>query len=356
MTVMTVLGARPQFIKAAPVCFALKDAGVDETIIHTGQHYDDVMSKTFFDEMSIPNPKYNLKVGSGSHAQQTARIMESLEEVFANHRPKAIIVYGDTNTTLSASITACKMGIPIYHVEAGLRSYNKSMPEEHNRILTDHCSDFLFCPTETARQNLKLENLINNVHLVGDTMLDATKMFTTIAANKSEIINKLFLNNEHFILATVHRPYNTDDAGTLQKIIDALSKIDEKVILPVHPRLRNKLDEFNIIFPKNIHPTEPLGYLDTLILERNARVIVTDSGGLQKEAYFQSTPCVTLRPETEWTETLESDWNRLAWNSEEEIVSAVEKSLNSHPTSQPPHFGDGKAANKIAEIIKKSMM
>lgn len=356
MTVMTVLGARPQFIKAAPVCFALKNAGVDETIIHTGQHYDDAMSKTFFDEMSIPNPKYNLKVGSGSHAQQTARIILRLEEVFSDHRPQSIIVYGDTNTTLSASITACKMGIPIYHVEAGLRSYNKSMPEEHNRILTDHCSDFLFCPTEKARQNLKLENLTKNVHLVGDTMLDSTKMFTSIAVNKSEIINKLCLNNEQFILATVHRPYNTDDPDQLQKIINSLSKINARVILPVHPRLRNKLEKFNVILPKNIHPTEPLGYLDMLVLERNARVIITDSGGLQKEAYFQSTPCVTLRPETEWTETLDSDWNRLAWNSEEEIISAVEKSLYSNPTSQPPHFGDGNAANKIAEIIQKSMM
>ena len=350
--IMTVMGARPQFIKAAPVCLALQEFGFSEHVIHTGQHYDKMMSDTFFTEMGIPEPFLNIGVGSGTHAEQTAAIMIKLDALFSEHRPDAVLVYGDTNSTLAGALTACKIGIPVLHVEAGLRSFNKAMPEEHNRVLTDHCSELLFCPTLTAIQNLKSENIQNNIHLVGDTMFDAVKLFTPIARKRSEIINRLDLGQKPFLLATLHRPYNTDNENKLAQILQSFSRVGCKIILPVHPRLSAKLRQHDLRLPANVQAIQPVGYFDMLTLQKDAAAILTDSGGLQKEAYFHGTPCVTLRPETEWIETVEAGWNRLAWDDVDEIVTAINGALCSSRSERPNLFGDGDAAQKIAHTLK----
>ncbi|MGE3261150.1 MAG: non-hydrolyzing UDP-N-acetylglucosamine 2-epimerase [Bacteriovoracia bacterium] len=349
MKIVTVLGARPQFIKAAPVCHALKRGGHEEILVHTGQHYDANMSDVFFDELNIPKPAVNLQVGSGTHGKQTGEMLAKIEEVLTQHKPDHLLVYGDTNSTLAGALAACKLGIPIAHVEAGLRSFNRSMPEEHNRVLTDHCSELLFCPTETAVKHLKNEGIQKGVHKVGDTMLDAVLQFRQIAAKKSRAMHTLSLQPKEFYLATIHRPYNTDDPKALKAALEALSALGKAVVFPLHPRTRPKIAGIKI--GSNVKLCDPLGYLDMLLLQENARIVLTDSGGVQKEAFFLKTPCVTLRTETEWVETVETGWNIVVGTDPSGVVKAVKAFENNTPQPPANFFGSGDAADRIVKIL-----
>jgi len=352
--VLTVVGARPQFIKAAPVSRALRAAGHTEFLVHTGQHYDQQMSSVFFEEMQIPPPDLNLEVGSGSHAQQTGQMLVKLEEVMQRQGADCVLIYGDTNSTLAGALAAAKLRMRLAHVEAGLRSFNRNMPEEHNRVLADHCADVLFCPTSTAVENLAREGITKGVHLVGDTMFDAVLQFTEIAAERSTILSRLNLKSKSFLLATVHRPYNTDVPDNLRSLLSSFAKLGETIVFPVHPRTRHKINELDKEFSErdgsNVRMIEPVGYLDMLTLEKHARLILTDSGGMQKEAFFFGVPCVTLRPETEWLETVSAGWNIIAGVDPGEIERAVRK--RDWPTEPPAQiFGDGHAAQKIVALL-----
>jgi len=349
--IASIVGARPQFIKAFPVSRALKEAGHVEIIVHTGQHYDAQMSDVFFDEMGIARPDHFLEIGSGSHAEQTGRMMVAVERTLQDERPDYALVYGDTNTTLAAALAACKLGVRLAHVEAGLRSFNRTMPEEHNRVLTDHCSDLLFCPTQTAVDNLATEGIRSGVYLVGDVMYDAVLHFATRAKEQSRILSTLGVRPREYMLATVHRAYNTDDPAVLQRLLRALDTIGAPVVFPLHPRTRARLAAHdNGESPRNVRLVDPVGYLDMLSLEQHAKVILTDSGGVQKEAFFFEVPCVTLRPETEWIETVSSGWNVLAGSDPDAIVSAAREAAR--PSAAAPHvFGDGRAADRIAALL-----
>jgi UDP-N-acetylglucosamine 2-epimerase len=352
MRVLTILGARPQFIKAAPVSKALQHAGHKEYLVHTGQHYDYQMSQVFFDELGIARPDVNLAVGSGGHGWQTGQMLIKLEEIVLAQCPDRVLVYGDTNSTLAGALAAVKLHMPVAHVEAGLRSFNRSMPEEHNRVLTDHCADLLFCPTQTAVDNLRSEGIVRGVRLVGDTMLDAIHLFTPLAERHSHILDDLGIAAKRYLLATVHRPYNTDNPERLRSIFAALGRTKESVVVPLHPRTARVLSMDEIEMAGNIRPIEPVGYLDMLMLQRHARLILTDSGGVQKEAYMLGVPCVTLRPETEWIETVETGWNVLADADGERILAAVH-SREWPSTSRFSIFGDGRAAVKVAAGLSK---
>ncbi len=353
MKVLTVVGARPQFIKAAPVCHVLREAGHTEYLVHTGQHYDYGMSQIFFDEMGIPAPDVNLEIGSGSHGRQTGQMLAAIEAEILAQRPDWVLVYGDTNSTLAGALAAVKLHTPVAHVEAGLRSFNREMPEEHNRVLTDHCADLLFCPTQTAVDHLAHEGITQGVHLVGDTMVDAVLQFSRRAAERSTVMEQLCLTPKGYALATVHRPYNTDVPENLASILGAFSELDMPVIFPVHPRTRKKLEDLGLAGAGNVRLIEPVGYLDMLLLEQNARFILTDSGGIQKEAYVFAVPCITLRPETEWVETVEAGWNVLAHADRDAIVAATARSW---PQSAPePIFGDGRAAESICRTLAGSL-
>ena len=347
-----MVGARPQFIKAAPVSKALRKAGHQEILVHTGQHYDYGMSKVFFEELSISEPDVNLGVGSGAHGWQTGQMLIRIEEVLMEEKPDWVLVYGDTNSTLAGAIASVKLQIPLAHVEAGLRSFNREMPEEHNRLLTDHCSDLLFCPTQTAVANLDKEGITHGVNLVGDTMYDAVLLFSEIAREKSTILDDLGLKSKEYLLATVHRPYNTDIPENLENILSAFIEINEPIIFPVHPRTRKILNTF---FPSLLTPHSslkmipPVGYLDMLMLEQNAKAILTDSGGMQKEAYWFEVTCVTFRDETEWVETVEAGWNVVVGADTGKIVEAVRCLKSDNP--RPKLYGDGHAAEKMLEIL-----
>lgn len=350
MKVLTVVGARPQFIKAAPVSRALRAAGHTEILVHTGQHYDYGMSQVFFEEMGIPEPDVNLGIGSGSHGWQTGQMLMGLEEVMRAEQPDWVLVYGDTNSTLAGALAAVKLHLAVAHVEAGLRSFNRSMPEEHNRVLTDHCADLLFCPTQTAVENLAQEGVTEGVHQVGDTMYDAVLQFSEIAKQKSTILQRLELTPKEYLLATVHRPYNTDVPENLAAILSAFADIGELIVFPVHPRTRKMIEAFNLKSKiKNLKLIRPVGYLDMLMLEQHARLILTDSGGMQKEAYFFGVPCVTLRPETEWVETVEAGWNVLVGADKEKIVAAVQEFAL--PESRPMVYGDGRTVERVVGVV-----
>lgn len=360
MKIITIVGARPQFVKAATLSKAFaQQGGVTELIVHTGQHYDNALSAVFFQEMGIPEPFQNLNVGSGPHGFQTGQMLAKIEEVLTAERPDAIVVYGDTNSTLAGALAGAKLGIPVAHIEAGLRSYNRQMPEEINRVLTDHASDLLFAPTLTAAANLSKEDIpARRVHLTGDVMFDAVKQYEPLARNR-KIFAALGLKPKHFILATIHRAENTDDVDRLTAIFTALAKISFHipVILPLHPRTRNALERLNLLkeAPNTLSVTNPVGYLDMLALESGASVIVTDSGGVQKEACFCGVPCVTVREETEWPELIEAGWNTLAPPADpESVVSAVMASVGRRG-DQTMGFGDGTAATKIAAILRASL-
>jgi UDP-GlcNAc3NAcA epimerase len=363
MKITTIVGARPQFIKAAPVSKALYAAGIREFLVHTGQHYDHEMSQVFFTEMGIPKPDINLSAGSGTHGKQTAAILAGVEQILLTEQPDWVLVYGDTNSTLAGALAAVKLQIPIAHVESGLRSFNRSMPEEHNRVLTDHCADLLFCPTQTAVDNLAQEGLPDprghnpaRVLWVGDTMYDAVLQFSARARESSTILKDLGLVSKDYLLVTVHRPYNSDSPESLADILAALIETGEEVVFPVHPRTRSRIEALSNLRLQSgggrVRLIDPVGYLDMLALEQNARMILTDSGGIQKEAYFFQVPCVTLRPETEWLETVEAGWNKLTGANREQILAAVRSfgPLNSAP---PDIFGDGRAAERIVATLMK---
>lgn len=350
MKIVTIIGARPQFIKAAAVSKKIREKN-QEIIVHTGQHYDDNMSKIFFEELHIPFPDYNLNVGSGNHGAQTGRMLEKIEEILLKEKPDCVLVYGDTNSTIAGALAASKLLIPVAHVEAGLRSFNIAMPEEQNRILTDHISKYLFTPTETAVKNLNNEGVGKNVFNVGDVMFDAILHFKKVAEQKSSILEKLELEKKEYILATIHRAENTNDISRLKNIIEALNESKEKIILPLHPRTKKYIEEYNLSFSDNIKIIEPIGYLDMVMLEANSKKIVSDSGGVQKEAFFLDVPCVTLRDETEWIETVENGWNVIVGADKDKIKKAV---LEFKPNKiKINSFGNGNAAEKIIQIIEE---
>ncbi|KAA3640211.1 MAG: UDP-N-acetylglucosamine 2-epimerase (non-hydrolyzing) [Bacteroidetes bacterium] len=352
--ILFVVGARPNFIKVAPLSKAVaNEPELDFRIVHTGQHYDDRMSDIFFKDLHIPTPDYHLKIGSDTHAKQTARMMIALEDLCLKNSFCAIIVIGDVNSTLAGALVGAKLNIPTVHVEAGLRSYNRQMPEEINRIATDHITDLLFAPTNIALKNLQNEGLAARSWFSGDVMYDM--VLTGVTMTKSEILEKLKVKPQEFYLSTLHRPYNVDNPDQLQEIINALSTLDKKVVLAAHPRLRQKLQSFKITPGKNIILTQPLGYLEFITLEKNAAKVITDSGGVQKEAFFLETPCVTLRPETEWTETTFKGANVLV---KERTIDAIRKEvLNKRdPEFSEKPFGDGHASEKIIEILKQQIL
>jgi UDP-GlcNAc3NAcA epimerase len=353
MKILTVIGARPQFIKAAPVSRVLREKHT-ELIIHTGQHYDPNMSDIFFEELNIPKPDYHLAVGSGSHGKQTGEMLEKIEEIVLKEEPDYLLVYGDTNSTLAGALVAAKLHVPVIHIEAGLRSFNKKMPEEINRIMTDHVSEFLFCPTDTAVKNLKDENITRHVYNIGDVMYDAVLYNRTLAEEKSHVLEQNGLEKNRYHLITIHRAENTDDVQNMNNILEAFSKINTLKIWPIHPRTKHKLEDYGIDLSTipNLKIIDPVGYLDMLTLEANAQKIVTDSGGVQKEAYFMQVPCVTVREQTEWVETLESEANILVGTDVNKLVAAVEKKVT--PVYKDV-FGDGKAAAKIVEILEKAL-
>jgi UDP-GlcNAc3NAcA epimerase len=349
--IISVIGARPQFIKCKPVSIEIRRY-FDEIIIHTGQHYDQNMSNFFFRELEIPTPDYNLEVGSQSHAKQTAQMLAGLEDIYISERPDSIIVYGDTNSTLAGALAGAKLKIPVVHIESGLRSFNKGMPEEINRVLTDHISKILFCPTPTAIKNLKTEGIVTQVFHSGDVMYDALLKYIEIAKTKSTILKDLNVTGKNYLLATIHRAENTDNLKNLQSIISGLNRLNKIVIIPLHPRTRKMIYSKNnfININSNIKIIDPLGYLDFLTLQMNALKILTDSGGIQKEAYFLKIPCITLRNETEWLETVDMGVNILTGSNSDKIVDAA-NSFNPHfPDSTD--FGNGTASTYIANKLK----
>ena len=356
MKILTVIGARPQIIKAAALSRAIKEhfkKEVQEVIVHTGQHYDDNMSQVFFDELGIPQPDYNLGVGSASHGVQTAKMIEGIEEVLLKEKPDCIVLYGDTNSTLAGAIAASKIHVPIVHIEAGLRSFNKSMPEEINRICCDHCSTLLFSPTATGFKNLVNEGITSGIYHCGDVMYDNSKYFANIADKKSQIIDKENLRGVDYVLCTIHRDNNTDQPERLNAIFKALMKISESkmVVLPLHPRT-SKLLNVNLeqsLFDKitnnpNIKILPPASFFDMIVLERHAQMIITDSGGVQKEAFFFHKPCLILRSETEWTEIVECGAAIITDSDEEKIIKSYNYFIDNPPHNFPDIFGDGNAA------------
>lgn len=372
---MSIIGARPQFIKAAPLTRIMKRSGITEVLVHTGQHYDDNMSRIFFRELKMREPDYNLGIGSLSHGAQTGRMMERIESVLREEKPGIVVVYGDTNSTLAAALAAAKVHIPVAHIEAGLRSYNKQMPEEINRVLTDHVSDILFCPTRTAVKNLKKEgftHIINDGRLVdksfvksrllvspsvvnvGDVMYDSVLFNLTIAKKSSKILQKHKLHKKKYFLATIHRAENTDDSVKFEGILRSFNTIARMapIIIPLHPRSKKRLKTPGS-FNKNLKIIPPVSYMDMLVLSDSARLILTDSGGLQKEAFFLNVPCVTLRDETEWIETLRTGMNTLAGTSESKILRAVhEQERVTLKKREQLNFGDGSASERILNIMK----
>lgn len=350
MKVLSVVGARPQFVKAAVLSRALRQRH-EEILVHTGQHYDDLMSDVFFRELGLPTPDINLGVGSGRHAVQTARAIEGLEPVMMGQKPDLVIVYGDTNSTLAGALVAAKLNLPLAHVEAGLRSYDRSMPEEVNRVVADHLARLLFCPTAHAVECLKREGIKRGVYLVGDLMYDSlVASLPRVQAEEERVLSGLGLQHGCYYVATVHRPSNTDDPSRLEGIINGLRRLDLPVVLPAHPRTRAALENMGLQVPANVRLIEPVGYIEMVALERNARAILTDSGGVQREAYFLAIPCVTLREESEWPETLVEGWNVLVGADPDAIARAAARP---RPQGQPvPSFGDGDAATKIVETLE----
>lgn len=351
MKVVTIVGARPQFIKCAPVSRALRRKHT-EILVHTGQHYDYGMSDVFFKELDIPSPDYNLGIGSGTHGHQTGAMLAAIEDVLIKEQPDMLLVYGDTNSTVAGALAAAKLHIPVVHVEAGLRSFDRRMPEEINRVMTDHLSDILFCPTETAVANLKNEGIVKGVYHVGDVMTDAVMFNRERAEQQSHILENVGVRSKEYIAATIHRPSNTDSIENMQAIFKAFASCDKTIVFPIHPRTRKYLNEYHLVIPKNVILIDPLGYLDMLRLMANAERIVTDSGGVQKEAYLLKVPCITLRENTEWIETLTGGWNILVNSSDPAMIAkAVTEPRN--PDMWLPVFGDGCGAEKIVAYLEK---
>ena len=348
MKFATILGTRPQFIKASPLSHELRQHH-EEVLVHTGQHYDSGMSDIFFKELALPVPDYHLGVGSGPHGAQTGAMLAAIEGVLQKEAPDAVIVYGDTNSTLAGALAAAKLHLPVAHVEAGLRSFNRRMPEEINRVLVDHLSTWLFAPSEVSREQLAREGIREGVHVVGDIMADAVRLHGEHAA-QSRTLERLGLRPGAFYLATVHRAENTDEPDALRSILRALGALDKPVVLPIHPRTEKRAAELEITVGANVRVLPPQGYLAMLALERGAACILTDSGGMQKEAYYLEVPCVTLRNETEWVETVATGWNTLTGTEPERILAAVARRSDGG-ASHPELYGDGMTARRIAEIL-----
>lgn len=352
MKVASVVGARPQFVKAACLSKALRAAG-EEILIHTGQHYDHAMSDVFFQQLGIPEPEYQLSAGSDTHARQTARMLADIEAVLLKEKPDMVLVYGDTNSTVAASLAAAKLGIPIAHVEAGLRSFNRQMPEEINRVVTDHLSSLLFCPTDEAVAHLVREGIRDHVYQVGDIMYDGVLAFRSAALAESAMPGKLGLQPGQYVLATIHRAENTDSPGRLAAILGAVARLGRTVVMPLHPRTAGYVKKWGLerlLNAPNIKQCSPLPYLDMLCLLHHAEAVLTDSGGLQKEAYMLQVPCVTLRSETEWGGTVAAGWNRLAPPDSEDAIVAAYQAIEA-PHESPPIFGDGHTAEAIVRHI-----
>ena len=351
MKVITIVGARPQFIKAGQISKELRKIS-EEIIIHTGQHYDYNMSKSFFEELGLPEPDYNLQMGNFSSSEQMGKTIIEIEKILDKCCPDAVIVYGDTNSTLAGAIAANQKNIRVVHVEAGLRSFDKSMPEEINRIITDHCSDILFCPTEIAVNNLKNEGITRNVFQVGDPMYDIILKFKNLS--KTDILKKLNLDEKGYFLATIHRQSNVDIAQNLSNLIEAFKESKEKIVFPLHPRTLKCLKKYKIhLEGSNIIPITPVSYLEMMALTKHAKKILTDSGGLQKEAFFLGTPCITLRENTEWTETIENGWNILVGVNKKNILKAIKEFNPSQ--ERRAHYGDGSTSKQIAKILKEKL-
>ena len=378
--IITVIGARPQIIKAAAISRAIKNNFSDkilEVIVHTGQHYDENMSQLFFEELEIPFPNFNLNVGSGSHGEQTAKMLEGLENIYVQEKPDAVIVYGDTNSTIAGALAASKIHIPVIHIEAGLRSFNKAMPEEINRIACDHMSTLLFTPSETGHRNLLNEGIKNEhneaasidnpkIYLCGDIMYDNSLYFSAVSEQKSKILKELDIAKNDFILCTIHRDTNTDDTANLNAIFRALLRIQKtsnlKIVLPLHPRTKEKLNSHldeNLLTElnqnKNFKIIPPTGFLDIISLQKNARLIITDSGGLQKEAFFFQKPCIILREQTEWIEIVENGNAMIAGADEQKIGKCFEQLMKKTNFTYPNLYGDGNAANFICKKITEEL-
>lgn len=353
IAIATIVGARPQFIKAAVVSRALREhhPEVREVLVHTGQHYDPNMSKVFFEELDIPRPDYNLGIGGGSHGQNTGRMIEAIESVLIQVRPDWVLVYGDTDSTLAGALAAVKLHFPVAHIEAGLRSFNRRMPEEINRILTDHASDLLFTPTDIATLNLATEGINGaKVKQVGDVMYDAALYYGAQAEQRSNILNQLDLTPKAYILTTLHRAENTDDPVRMASILDGLAVARQPVVWPIHPRTRKRMKEFDLTVPAVVRTIDPVGYMDMVMLEKHAALIVTDSGGVQKEAFFHLVPCLTLREETEWVETLACGWNRLVGAATGQLASAIQHPYV--PGALPTNlYGEGSSVMQICNAL-----
>src|SRR6056297_2472720 len=348
MRIVTIVGARPQFIKAAVIRRTIQESyasEIEEYIVHTGQHYDRNMSHIFFDQMRIPEPDINLEIGGGGHGQMTGRMLEAIEKVLLDQAPDYLLVYGDTNSTLAGALAASKLHIPVAHIEAGLRSFNKRMPEEQNRVLTDHISSLLFCPTKTAVSNLAAEGISDGVHRTGDIMYDASLFYRSLQYEPT------VKAPDDFFLITLHRAENTDDPERLMAIVEALNSFSEmKGILPLHPRTKKMLSQQGLQFENHIEVIEPIGFLDMIKLEDRCRFIVTDSGGVQKEAYFFNKPCITLRDQTEWVETVEAGANIIVGADSRAINAAL--NTPPQPSAWPLLYGDGNSGKEILELLR----
>jgi UDP-GlcNAc3NAcA epimerase len=349
LRVVTIIGNRPQFVKAAAVSRRLRDRH-EELIVHTGQHYDDELSRVFFEELEVPPPDRELGVGSGSNTDQTARMLAGLEPVLAELRPELALVYGDTNSTLAGALAAAQAGIAVGHVEAGMRSYDRSMPEELNRVLTDHAAGLLLCSTETAMENLEREGAAGEKYLVGDVMADVSLAFREIAQERSEVLAELGLAPGDYLVVTAHRAGNVDDPERLRLLVELLEALPGTVVFPVHPRTRARLEEAGLGDRLDgVKVTPPLGYLDFLELARNSRAVLTDSGGVQKEAYLLGVPCVTLRDRTEWVETVDAGWNVLVDLDREAALAALERPPPDG--DRPELYGGGHAAERVRDAV-----
>ncbi|MBO3839664.1 MAG: UDP-N-acetylglucosamine 2-epimerase (non-hydrolyzing) [Thermoproteota archaeon] len=352
MKTWIIIGTRPQIIKSAPVIHECLKQNLDIEIIHTGQHYDFILSQVFLEEFNLPDPKVNLEVGSGSHAYQTGEIMLRLERHIIEHRPSLVLIPGDTNSALAGALTSVKLGIAVAHIEAGARCYDLKMAEEINRRLIDHCSQLLFAPTLNCKKNLEKESVVGEIFLTGDTMYDA---FIKFSKKTSDVTNKLGLKRGDYAMLTIHRAENTDDPFKLRNIFEAVGKVGMKIVFPIHPRTRNRLKENDINMPDNILPINPVGYIEMLTLLKNAKLVLTDSGGLQKESFWSRIPCITLREQTEWVETVEIGVNLITGTDPVKILQALEYIMNNYNEVKKRFknnpFGDGRASERIVKVI-----
>ena len=351
MRVLTVIGNRPQFVKAAAVSQPLR-AAAEEVLVHTGQHYDDELSRVFFEELALPRPEHHLGLGGGSNTEQTSRMLAALEPLLAAEAPDVVMVYGDTNSTLAGALSAAQAGIPVAHVEAGMRSYDRTMPEEINRVLADHAADLLLCPSERAAETLRRESVHGDIAVVGDVMIDVARLLAPRARERTAVLDAFALDPGGYLLATTHRPGNVDDPERLERLVHLLTSLPLPVVLPLHPRTRARLEAAGLLERLRESPgvrlVAPLGYLDFTALLLHASAVLTDSGGVQKEAYLAGVPCVTLRSTTEWTETVEAGWNALVDLDAESAVAALERRP---PEERPPLYGDGHAGERVVEAL-----